>query len=131
MSSAGWLVVCTVGEQQQAHTYVCAPRGRRAVRHTSPDRLMAMSATTRRRIAGLLLLSAPAADSWLNDILYVVPAKQEQPGVAAQTISIDCTSTGTYSSKSHSDTDRQFCIGLLYRRFDRAVQGHRPPEQVV
>ena len=62
--------------------------------------MTAMAATTR-RIASLLLLSAPTANSWLNDVLYVVPAKQEHPGVAAQIISIDCTSSGDLRHESN------------------------------
>lgn len=45
-----------------------------------------------RLLAGLLLV--PNTDAWLNDVTLIVPAKQEQPGAVAQTISIDCTSAG-------------------------------------
>ena len=45
-----------------------------------------------RLLAGLLLV--PNTDAWLNDVTFIVPAKQEQPGAVAQTISIDCTSAG-------------------------------------
>ena len=42
----------------------------------------------------LTLLSPPAADAWLNDITFIVPAKQEQPGAVAQTVSLDCAASG-------------------------------------
>ena len=51
---------------------------------------MVAAVAARGLLAGLLLLPT-RTDAWLNDITFVVPAKQENPGAVAQTISIDCT----------------------------------------